>query len=141
MSLNDSRIAIHTYLHDSLSSTIALAFEGDDNRAMALDRGTDPWIYFYILWKQKLQKSSPSPLAKFTQLGSLNAKLYVRKEDGMGLLDQLSDTYSSYLIAKQLGNTQLYDLRIQGTDANDTWRVRFFSSGIKIYTNETILPS
>jgi hypothetical protein len=141
MSLNDSRIAINTYLNDSLSSTIALAFEGDDNRAMALDRGTDPWIYFYILWTDKIQKSSPSPLAKFTQLGSLQAKLYVRKEDGMGLLDQLSDTYSSYVIAKQLNNTQLYDLRIGRTDANDTWRVRFFSSGIRIYSNESILPA
>jgi hypothetical protein len=141
MSLNDSRIAIHTYLSNSLSSTIALAFEGDDNRAMTLERGSDPWIYFYILWTNEIQKSSPSPLAKFVQLGSLEAKLFVRKEDGIGLMDQLTDTYKSVARSKQLGNTQLYDLRIDKMETTDKWRVRFFSSGIRIYSNESILPA
>jgi hypothetical protein len=103
MSLNSIRVALYTHINTNFSAA-EIVFSGDDQRAEALDKGTEPWIYIYTRWGDEFQRSMGSPNAKFVQVGILAAKLYVRKSDGEGELDTITDSYKAITRCKQIGN-------------------------------------
>ncbi len=139
MSYNDIRVALYTHINTNFSAA-QIAFKGDDQRAEALDKGSDPWIYIYIRWGDEIQKSMGSPNAQFLQLGILAAKLYVSKADGEGVLDTVSDSYKAITRCKQVGNITLEPMESGPTEETEKWQVRHLYSPFKAVNTYSILP-
>jgi hypothetical protein len=140
VSLNNARIALYTHISENFSAA-QIVFKDDNDRAMAMDKGVNPWIYVYIAWGDEVQMSMPAPNARFCQIGVLAAKLYVRVEDGEGVLDQITDTYKSNIRARQLGNITLSEMKIGPSDSNDKWQVRHLYANIKVFNSYSIISA
>jgi hypothetical protein len=139
MSRNNARIALYTHIQNNFSSA-EICFSGNDQRAESLENGTDPWIYIYIAWGGEVKKSTGSPYVRFVQIGTLAAKLYVRKEDGEGILDTITDDYSAITRCKQIGNITIDPMRAGPTRPNEKWQVRDLYSPFSVSNHFSILP-
>jgi hypothetical protein len=140
MSQNNTRIALYTHISQNFSDA-AVVFKGDNQRAESFENGTAPWIYVYIKWGNEIQRSQGSPNVRFVQVGVLAAKLYVRNEDGEGLLDQLTDAYKNITRCKQIDNITIWPMKAGPTEETEKWQVRHLYAPFESSNIHSILPT
>lgn len=137
MSLNDSRIAIFQYINTSWTETKKV-FEGS-RAGDQLIKADSSWIYSYVIWGNEEQQTMGSPDAGFDTTGVLAIKLFVRKDQGMSVLDTHTDNLIKLFRRKELNNNILFkNPRINNQD-NELWNVRVLSFSFIVRTVETIL--
>jgi hypothetical protein len=138
MSQDNIRKALYGHINTSFSAA-NIVFKGDSQRAQYFDNNTLPWIYVYISWGDEKQRSMGSP-AQFVQRGILAAKLYVRHEDGEGLLDTISDSYKDISRCKQIDNISIWPMKTGPDEETDKWQVRHLFAPFEATYTKDILP-
>lgn len=136
MSLNDARVNMFTYL-DTNWSTTSIVFDGNDDQDTYI-KSDDPWIYPYLSWGREIKKSISRPSAQFATPGILTIRIYVRQADGIGILDQYTDSLFDLFRGQTISNMMVTSMGVDMNDKDDGWNIRSISIHFTLRESKTI---